>query len=288
MSRVWIGGALRNAAEATVSVADRGFTLGDGLFETLRVYDGVPFRLAAHLERLAAGARRIGIPFPDGLPDAVWATLAANGLRDAAVRVTLTRGAGERGLAPPASPLPTLVVVARPYQPEAGLYRNGISAVIASGRLNEHASTAGLKHLGYLPSVLALMEARAAGADDALLRNTAGHLAEATASNLFLVRSGVLHTPPLASGPLPGITRAAVLEVAERLGIRIDTAPLPPEALDGAEEVFLTGSLREIVPVVQVGAKRVGDGRPGPLTRRLLTAYRELARTERRARSAPA
>lgn len=282
MSTVWINGVLRDPGSASVGVEDRGFTLGDGLFETVRAYGGTAFRLRAHLERLADGARRIGVPLPDGLDAAVRETLAASGLRDAALRLTLSRGPGS-GVAPPESARPTTVITARPYAAEPRWYADGIRAVVARGRLNEHAATAGLKQLGYLDAVLAVAEARKDGADDALLLDTAGHLAEGAASNVFLVSGGVLQTPPLTCGPLPGVTRAAVLEIAAELGIPADDqSPIPLDAIPSADEAFLTSSLREIVPLTSVDGQAIGGGWPGQLTMRLLARYREQVRQETR------
>lgn len=280
MSTVWLNGRLVDERAASVSVYDRGFTLGDGLFETMRAYGGHVFRLEAHLERLASGAERIGLPLPDGLAVAVRSTLAASGLADAALRLTISRGLGGRGVALPVTVIPTVTVTAHPFEPEARWYADGIHAVISKNRINEHAATAGLKCLGYLGAVLASEEARAKGADDALLLDTAGHLAEGAASNLFLVRGDVLYTPPLSCGILPGITRATVIGIAAGMGIAAREDPLPPEAVCDADEAFLTSSLRELVPLTQIDGRPVGGGRPGPLTRRLLDAYRDLAHKE--------
>lgn len=280
MSRVWLDGRLVHAADAAVSVHDRGFTLGDGLFETMRAYGRRVFRLGAHLERLERGAARIGLPLPPALAHAVQATLDANRLADAAVRLTVSRGAGAGGLAPGEHAAPTVVVTTRPYLPEPAWYTRGLRAVVASGCIGEFRPSAGLKQLGYLDHVLALREARAAGADDALLLDSAGHLAEGAASNIFLVEDGALHTPPLSCGILAGITRATVLELAARRGLPVHEEPLAPERLAWAEEAFLTSSLREIVPLVAVDGAAVGGGQPGALTLSLLADYRALTRPD--------
>lgn len=275
MARVWLNGEVIPGNRARISVFDRGFTLGDGLFETMRAYGGRVFRLRDHLDRLRRSAIRVGLPLPEApeLEAAVDDTLRANGLREAAVRITLSRGAAPPGLDPPEAAAPTLTVFARPAPTPPAAIR----AVIAAGRLNEHAPTAGLKRLGYLDSIVALRAARAEGYDDAVFLDTAGHLAEATASNLFLLRDGMLRTPPIACGVLPGITRAAVLELAAELDMPAREAPLDPATLDGAREAFLTSSLREVVPLIRVGDRALGDGEPGPATRRIQRAYRELA-----------
>jgi branched-chain amino acid aminotransferase len=277
---VWVNGALVPPGEPILAADDRGFTLGDGLFETMRAYGGRVFRLRAHLERLRSSAARLGIPVPPDLEDAVRATLAASGLDSAAVRLTLTRGPGGDGLALPEPARPTVVITVRPYAPAERWYVDGARAVFSRGRLNEHALTAGMKRLGYLDQVTAQAEARAAGADEALFLDTAGHLAEGAASNLFLVAGGTLWTPPLSCGVLPGITRSVVIELAEAAGIPVREEPLAPGALRDASEAFLTSSLREVVPIVAIGGDPVGNGRPGPLTLRLLELYRRQVCTD--------
>ncbi|MGH7545293.1 MAG: aminotransferase class IV [Gemmatimonadota bacterium] len=276
MSRVWLNGRLVPAEKATVSVVDRGFLLGDALFETMRAYGGRVFRLAEHLDRLARGARRIGLPLPDGLADAVAKTLKGNGLVDAAVRLTVTRGPGT-GLTPPEDPQPTVVIAARPPSkpPDA------VRAAWARGRVNEHSTTAGLKRPAYLDAVVEMAQARAAGYDDVLFLDTAAHLAEGAYSNVFVLARGTLRTPPPTCGILPGITRAAVLEIAAEQGRATAEASLDPPVLDEAEEAFLTSSLREIVPLVSVGGRPIGRGEPGPVTRGIQAAYAALTRAGR-------
>lgn len=281
MNLVWLNGRILSEDAACVSVTDRGFLLGDGVFETMRAYCGRVFRLAAHLQRMTEGAERVGIPMPAGLSNAVTEVLAANGLvGDAAVRITLTRGAAPPGLAPTVPVTPTALVAARPYKPNASWYTEGFRVILASGRRNEHSATQGVKQLGYLDGVMAQAEARAAGADEAIFCDTAGHLVEGTTSNLFLVRDGVIHAPPLWCGILAGITRATVIELTHALGMDLREAHLWPEDLDSADEAFLTGSLREMVPIIAVGNSPLGSGRPGPVFQQLLAAYRDRVRSE--------
>lgn len=282
---VWLDGALVRENAARISPADRGFLLGDGLFETMRAYGGRPFRLADHLARLEAGAARIGLELPDDLRDAVAVTLEANDLDNAAVRITVSRGVTGPGLTPPLEAEPTVLVTARAYRPRAEWYTHGIAANFASGRLDEHRASAGLKQLGYLDGVLALREARAAGAEDALLLDTEGHVAEAAASNLFVVVGGVLRTPPLSCGILPGITRAVVLELAAARGLATREEPLTPATVSTAEEAFLTSSLRELVPLTRLSGRTLGNGSPGAITRALLEDYQRQARAHAAAAS---
>jgi branched-chain amino acid aminotransferase len=277
--RLWVNGRAMPVDQPSLSALDRGFTLGDGLFETMRAQEGVVFRLDAHLDRLCAGTGLLGIPLPVDLRDQVAAAAHGDGeYRNASIRLTVSRGAAPPGLAPPASAEPTVTIVAqpvvRPRVPEP------IVAVMASGRRNEHALTAGVKTLAYTESVVALAQARAAGADDAIFLDTAGHVSGATASNLFAVIDDVLVTPPLACGVLPGITRAAVLELARALGITAVQREMAEPELAAASEIFLTSSIREIAPVVRIETTAVGTGQHGPVTVRVVEAYRALVRLE--------
>jgi branched-chain amino acid aminotransferase len=271
----WVNGLPADPDVAALRVSDRGFTLADGCFETMRAYQGVIFHLVAHLARMAATLDRLRIAPPPHLEQTVSA--AARSLRaaraDASVRLTVSRGIGA-GVAVPAGAAPTsvLLIARLPVFPPA-VYTAGLTVRIATGRRNEYAATAGLKTLSYTDTVLALIEARAAGAGDALLLDTAGHLCEGTSSNVFVVADGVVHTPPRSCGILPGVTRQAVLGILEASQIRAIEAPMSPGVLGTADEVFLTSSLREIAPVTRVGDRPVGSGQPGPITRQVSAAY---------------
>jgi branched-chain amino acid aminotransferase len=282
--KCWVNGHPMDPGAPALSVSDRGFTLADGCFETMRAYGGVVFQLDAHLARLASTAERLGISVPPHLDatiaDAVRVLRASRA--DAAVRLTLTRGSGS-GLAPSSLAPPTTVLLvdrlpAAVTQPPTARDRHGLRLHLASGRRNEFAPTAGLKTLSYTDAVIALAAARAAGADDALLLDTEGHLSEGSASNVFLVIRGVIHTPPLSCGVLPGITRAVVIDCLRQLDLPLEESPIPSSALSAADEIFLTSSLREIAPVVSVDHRPVGLGAPGPVTVRLLEAFRRLVR----------
>lgn len=272
---IYLNGELLPDGEACISPADRGLLLGDGLFETMRVYQGVIFRADAHLERFLAGAEFLGIRVPFGEGDLLRAlsrTLEANGLaqRDASLRLTLTRGTGPRGLVPSPNAQPTLLVTASPLR---AITHPPATAIIASVRRNEHSPLANLKTLNFLDNVLARREAVEAGADEALLLNTSGNLAEASAANLFAVFDGVLHTPPLGDGVLPGITRAVVLELARGLDIPVVEASLSPKQFFTTQEAFLTNSLIEIQPLAMVNGREIGDWEVGEMTRRLRGKY---------------
>ena len=282
-SLVWVDGIRAQPGAMHLSALDRGFTLADGLFETMLIANGVVFRPGSHLGRLHASARRMGLSLPTNLPrvieDAVR-TAADAGIRQGRLRLTITRGVSEPGLAPSAHGNPTCVIAiahraAMPDDP-----RPGLDARIASGRRNEHSMTAGMKTLAYTDLVLALAEAREAGADEAVLLDTEGHLSEGSASNLFLVLGDVLHTPPLSCAALPGITRTIVIEIADQLRIPVDERPLLPDDLYGAGEAFLTSSVRGIAPLQSVDGHMIGTGCPGKVTAGITERYRALIAKE--------
>ncbi len=255
---IHLNGALVSAAEARVDPADRGLALGDGLFETIRASDGRPLRLAAHFARLRAGARVLDIPVPfsdEALAHALEETLRANAVTDGALRLTLTRGPGPRGLLPPPKPRPTLLITAAAAEASSP---PPLRAVIATTtRRNEHSPLSRCKCINYLDNILARLEAAKRGAEDALLLNTAGRLAGTTIANLFLVIDGAVVTPPVADGALPGVMRGEVINAAGA-----EERSLKPEDLASASEAFVTNCLG-IRPLVSVDGAPVGDGRPG-------------------------
>ena len=263
---IFLNGRLVDLRDARIDARDRGLLLGDGLFETLLCRSGRPLDLAPHFQRLAEGARRLGIPLAmteDETARAIAALLDAEALTDgtAALRITLTRGPGARGLLPPRDGDPTVMISAEAWS------RPGpaAAAVIAAGvRRNEHSPCASLKTLNYLDNVVARREAEERGADEALMLNTAGRLCCGSASNLFLVLDDRLATPPLADGALPGITRAAILERAPHLGIAVEERPLPAQALASARGLFVTNSLIGLRCVTSVDGKALGAGDADP------------------------
>ena len=279
MSRIAsIDGVLHAPDEARVSVYDRGFLYGDSVFETLRTYGGEPFLLDEHLARLARSAARIGIIMPIAAADlALEVRRAVRAARndESYVRVTITRGTGPLGLDPALARDPLRVVLVEPFTPlPAALYRDGVHAVTM--RLDRPADAApGAKITNYLASLLAVQAAKAQGAHEALLLDAHGDMIEGATSNVFAVRDGALLTPPEAAGILAGITRAQVIEVARELGIPVHFATFHPAI--PAQEAFLTSSLREVLPLVQIDAHRIGDAQPGPMTRAIHVAYRHRA-----------
>ena len=277
---VWINGERRADEGPHVSARDRGLTLGDGVFETMRARGGTIFRLGRHLARLERSLTVLEIPVPPELHE--WVDDAARKAGDdASIRLTVTRGAGPAGVAPPAAPQPTVIVSVGPMPSfPATIYSDGLSAHVVSGRRNEYAMTAGLKTLAYVDSVAGLLEARRAGADEALFLDTEGHCSEASASNLFIATGTELVTPPLSCGVLPGITRETVMELARVEKIAVAERTIGLHEVRAAKEAFLTSSLRGIAPLVRIGGKPIGRAAPGDLTRRLTAAYLALVDRE--------
>lgn len=269
---VWFGGQLVAAGEARLSPFDHGLLVGDGVFETVRVYGGEPFALTRHLKRLGRSATGLGLSAPDHreLREATAQVLAANDLREARVRITITGGVAplgsERGDAPP-----TVVVAAsalRPWAPTAAV------AIVPWTR-NERGAVAGLKTISYAENVRALAYAKERGADEAIFANTRAELCEATGSNVFVVRGGVVQTPPEASGCLLGVTRALVVESCAALGLRVEEVALPIGALTAADEAFLTSTVREVQPIESVDLRPM-PAAPGPVTKQLADAFTAL------------
>jgi branched-chain amino acid aminotransferase len=275
---IWVNGLVVGSDEPVLRAFDRGLLYGDGLFETLRAYDGVPFLLEEHLSRLSESAWELRIcDVLDGaaIEGAIAELLSLNGLRDAYIRITLTRGehTGRLELEPAAEP--TLIMVAQPLRPlPPSRYDPGSRAIIASVRQNADSPLPRHKTLNYLNNLLARTEARDRGADEALLLNTRGEVAEAASSNIFIVCQRGLVTPSLESNILPGVTRAEVLRLAREAGVPAEERIVCPDELRLAEEVFLTNSVAELVPIRAIEGRPVGSGSPGEVTRLLHTAYR--------------
>ncbi len=250
--KVWLNGGLCDSGDARIGVGDRGFTLGDGLFETLAARAGVAQHLDRHLQRLGRGCAVLRLPPPpEALPCAVAAVLAANALQEAAIRITYTRGAGARGLPIPESCTPTLLVTAHPLPP-AGEPAHCIVASVT--RRNEYSPLSRIKSTNYLDNILAREEARQRGAGEALLLNTAGKVAEASAANIFIVKDGEVVTPPASDGALEGIMREEVIARTDAIERGIGVADVL-----AADEVFLSNSLG-LRPVVAINGSPVGAG----------------------------
>ncbi len=274
---VFVNDRLVPEGAAMVPAQDHGFLYGHGLFETMRAYDGRIPLLKAHVSRLETSARRLNWILPWTYPylmQGVQQTLAANDVQNGSVRLTITRGAG-RGWHPGNCENPTLLIIASkelPYRPED--YTTGLAALTCPFLKNEGSPLAGIKSTNYLEYILARQWAKSHGADEALMVNTTGYLAEGSMSNIFLVRQGILVTPELASGCLPGIARRVVLQLAGDMGLAWEERQVSPGELTAAEEIFLTNSLMEVMPLTTVDGRQVGSGRPGRLAVELGQAYR--------------
>jgi len=265
--------------EAVVSVFDHGFLYGDGVYETMRSYQGRTLQLSEHLARLERSASRIHLDLPLSLvrlAELIRESLVRNRLQDAYLRVTVSRGAGEIGLEPSLCKTPTLVIIAKPFQPSPeSLYTEGVTVSVVRTRRNlPEAVPPQIKSLNFLNNILAKIEATAAGAHEGIMLNQREELTEGTTSNLFLVQAGRLRTPSLDCGILDGITRGLVLRLAEELTIPTEETRLGVKDLYRAEECFLTNTRQELLPVTGVDGHRLGDGRPGTLTRRLHALFR--------------
>jgi len=275
---VYLNGSLMPLSQARLSPLDYGFLYGYGLFETMRAYSGRIFHLEKHLARLSRSAKLLGIDL-ESIPDlekALYNTLQANNLSNARIRLTLSGGEGE-----PLPDLlirtPTVLIAARGYTPyPRQVYEQGFKAIVSHIRRNTQSPASAMKSLNYLDNLLARQEAKLAGADEAILLNEQGFLAEGSMSNIFLVSDNALLTSSEDNGILPGITREVVLELAPSLGIKTRERKIALKELLQADEAFFTNSLIEIMPLTQVGRQNIGSGRAGAVTQRLIAAYKEL------------
>ena len=279
-----VNGTLVPAEQARVSVLDNGFTFGDAVYETLRTYRGRPFHLDRHLERLRASADRLGFAPPFG--DDVFARrldelLARAGNDESYIRIILSRGEGDISYRFDRVKGPTLVMVVKPFEPPPERdYVEGIPVVIASVRRNHpRALDPAIKSNNLLNNILAVREGQARGATETILLNDLGEVAEGASSNVFVVKGGRVSTPPLAAGILSGITRRLVLDLCRDLGIPAGEETLRVADLLATDEVFITSTTKEAAPVAAIDGKPVGSGKPGPVHKRILQAYREYARS---------
>jgi branched-chain amino acid aminotransferase len=283
--KVWIDGQLVDESEAKVSVFDHGLLYGDGVFEGIRMYHNRIFKLEEHIERLYWSAKAIllEIPMtPAELTQACVETCKANGLRDGYIRLLVTRGKGTLGLDPRRCPKPSVIIIAATIQlyPEK-YYDEGLTIVtVPTTRNLVNSVNPAIKSLNYLNNILARIEANNAGVEEAILLNSEGFVAECTGDNVFIVHKGRLLTPPLSAGALYGITRGTVLDCAKELGIAWAEPQLTRYDVYIADEMFLTGTAAEMVPVVKVDGRVIGNGKPGPVTLQLMKAFREKTKTD--------
>jgi branched-chain amino acid aminotransferase len=279
--KVFIGGKLYDKEDAKISVYDHGLLYGDGVFEGLRSYSGRVFRLEQHLDRLWESAQAIRLKIPmtkEAMAKAVVDTLKVNNITDGYIRLVVTRGAGSLGLDPNRTSDPQVIIITDHislYPKE--LYEKGLEIVTVSVVRNHPAALSPrIKSLNYLNNILAKIEGLQAGCSEAMMLNTKGEVAECTGDNIFILRRGVLLTPPVDAGILEGVTRDAVMEIARGIGLEVQEVALTKHDVYVAEEMFLTGTAAEVIPVVKVDSRLIGSGEPGPVTRDLIKRFRQL------------
>lgn len=288
---VSIDGHIVPPENATISIFDRGFLYGDSVYEVVRTYDGVPFELEHHLERLAGSAARISMAMPytpSLLAEETLKTHQASGNADSYIRIVVTRGAGPIGLDIALAEAPCRIIVVKTLEgmrPSAAAYEDGVKIALVGVRRNLRAAIDPMAKTGnYLNSVMALAEARAAGAYEAVMLDHRDFVTEGASSNVFVVVGDVLLTPPLDAGILMGVTRSVVLKVARQSGLRVLELPFSHETLcRDADEVFITSSVREIVPVTWVDDVRIAGGKPGPITKKVMALFAEYVQSYVRA-----
>src|SRR6201993_1380726 len=282
-AKIYIDGKFYSEANAKVSVFDHGLLYGDGIFEGIRFYNGRVFRLEEHLERLWASAHSICLEIPmtrEEMTKALLETIRQNHLRDGYIRLLVTRGVGNLGLNPEQCKNPSvIIIVATIALYHEDFYRKGLSIVtVATRRTNPAALNPAVKSLNYLNNVMARIEANLADADEALMLNDQGNVAECTADNVFVIKRGQIVTPPVTAGALRGITRSVAFEIAEELGFKTLKADITRHDIYAADECFLTGTAAEIIPVVKADGRMIGNGKPGPITTRIIARFREMTR----------
>lgn len=280
-AKIYIDGKFYPEASAKVSVLDHGLLYGDGIFEGIRFYNGRVFRLEEHLNRLWDSARSICLEIPMTMrevTEAVLETIRQNHLRDGYIRLLVTRGVGNLGLNPVQCKHPSVIIIAATIALyHENIYRKGLTIVTcATRRTSPAALNPAVKSLNYLNNVMARIEANLAGADEALMLNDAGNVAECTADNVFIIKRGQIFTPPITAGALRGITRSIVFEIAAELGIKIMEADITRHDVFIADECFLTGTAAEIVPVVKADGRLIGNGKPGPITVRTISRFHAM------------
>jgi branched-chain amino acid aminotransferase len=282
--QIWLDGKLVDEQEAKVSVFDHGLLYGDGVFEGIRFYNGRVFRLEEHIERLFDSARAIVLKMPwtpAAVCQAVCETIRANGLEDGYVRLVVTRGPGGLGLNPYLCETPSMFIIASSitlYPDEH--YENGLALVTCGTRRpTPGALSPQIKSLNYLNNILAKVEALKAGAMEGLMLNEQGFVSECTGDNVFIVKRGEIFTPPVSDGALDGITRQVIFELAAAAGVPMAEKTLTRYDIYTADECFLTGTAAEVIPVVELDTRPIGDGLPGSVSRRLIEAFRELTRS---------
>ena len=283
--QIYIDGTYYPESEAKISVFDHGLLYGDGVFEGIRFYNGKVFRLEEHIKRLYKSASAICLNIPlnrEEVTEAVLETIRRNELRDGYIRLVVSRGKGNLGLSPEHCPKPTIIIIAAKITlyPEEN-YEKGLKIVTCATRRIAHGALSPMvKSLNYLNNIMAKIEATHAGAGEGLMLNKQGFVAECTGDNIFLVTDGLIFTPPISSGALAGVTRAVAMQIAGELGIDVSESQMTRYDVYTADECFLTGTAAEIIPAVEIDRRPIGDGKPGPVTRRMIARFRELTQSE--------
>ena len=282
-SKIYIDGKFFAEADAKVSVFDHGLLYGDGVFEGIRFYNGRVFRLEEHLERLWDSARSICLEVPMSMPEmteALLETIRQNDMREGYIRLIITRGVGNLGLNPVQCKRPSVIIIAAAIALyPAEVYQKGLTVVTcATRRTNPASLNPAVKSLNYLNNVMARIEANLAGADEALMLNDQGNVAECTADNVFIIKHGQIFTPPISAGALRGITRSVAFQIAAELGIKIMETDLTRHDVFIADECFLTGTAAEVIPVIKADGRPIGTGAPGPISTRMIARFREITR----------
>ena len=279
---IYIDGEFLPKAEAKVSVFDHGLLYGDGVFEGIRSYNGRVFKLDEHLERLYDSAKSIMLEMPisiETMEETVLETLRRNHLTEAYIRLIVTRGVGDLGLDPDKCPKPSIIIIADKIvlYPQK-YYEEGLEIVTVSVRRNyAEAINPRIKSLNYLNNILAKIEGKQAGAEEVLMLNAEGYVVECSGDNIFWIKNETLVTPPVHMGILEGVTRNSVINLAREAGMRVEERVFTRHDLYIADECFLTGTAAEVIPVVKIDRRAIGDAQPGKITQRLITAFRQLA-----------
>jgi len=284
-SVVYVDGRFVTKDEATVSVYDHGFLYGDGVFEGIRAYNGRVFKLREHVDRLFDSAHTLQLKIPmsrEQMADAIVETVRRTGFRDAYIRPVISRGRGDLGIDPKKCPTPSVIIIVDTIQlyPEEA-YQRGLRLVTTSTRMRSaDVLNPRIKTCNYLSNIMGRLEVNLAGADEGLMLTPSGHVAECTADNIFVVRRGRVATPPVYLGILEGVTRQTVLDLCDSLGLPAVEQVMSLHDVYTSDECFLTGTGAELGPVVQVDGRAIGTGKPGPITNRILKAFREYAARE--------
>ena len=279
--KIYIDGEFYDKENAKISVFDHGLLYGDGVFEGIRFYNGRVFRLEEHIDRLFDSARAIALNIgmdKSAVIEATLETIRQNNLQDGYIRLVVTRGVGDLGLNPMLCPKASLFIIASKITLySADKYENGLDVVTCATRRIPHGALSPMvKSLNYLNNVMAKIEAQNAGAGEGLMLNEQGFVSECTGDNIFIIKNGVITTPPISAGALAGVTRSVVFDLAAEFGIPIHEPMMTRYDIFTADECFLTGTAAEIIPAVKLDTRLIGDGKPGPITRRLITRFREL------------